>query len=189
VRAVLVEPDPEWLEARRRLGIDRFDEVWDGVLHVAPMAGTRHMRFESELEAVLRPIAAELGLEVFHQSNLFDPTKGEQNFRVPDLLVVKPEYIKERGVEGRCELVIEILSPHDESRDTLPFYAKQQVQEIWLVEPKTRALEVYVLRGGTYFAVTPTRAGAIEAPALAITLEIVAGPKLRLTWATGSSEI
>ncbi len=30
----------QWLERRRRLGLDRRDEVWEGVLHVAPYAGS-----------------------------------------------------------------------------------------------------------------------------------------------------
>lgn len=38
MRVLLLDPDPKWLEERRRLGHDRFDEVWDGVLHVVSLA-------------------------------------------------------------------------------------------------------------------------------------------------------
>lgn len=189
MRAVVLQPDPAWLAERHRLGQDRLDEVWDGVLHVVPQPSMVHMRFESELEAALRPIAMALGLEVFHQSNVFDPVRGAQDYRIPDLLVASPEHVSERAVEGRCELVVEILSPHDESRDKFPFYARQGVQEIWLVEPRSRAVEVYVLRGDSYFAVTSNRAGAIDAPRLGVTLETIAGPKLRVTSAAGIVEI
>ena len=78
--------------------------------------------------------------------------------------------------------------PDDESRDKLPFYAACQVQEVWLVEPKTRVVEVYVLRGNTYFAVAAGSDGIVNAPRLAIDLQTIAG-KLRITWAGGSAEI
>ena len=42
MRAVVLDPasaDFEWLlERRRRLGLDIYDEMWEGVYHMAPMA-------------------------------------------------------------------------------------------------------------------------------------------------------
>lgn len=57
--------------------------------------------------------------------------------------------VSERGYEG-AEVVIEVLSPNDESRDKFPFFATKDVREVWLVEPKTRAIELYELRKGRY---------------------------------------
>lgn len=189
MRAVLIDPDPAWLEERRRRGIDGRDEVWDGVLHVPPQPTTTHQRFELELAMTLSPLATALGLQTLPEVAVFDPISGEKNYRVPDIVVASPGRVSERGIEGRCELVVEILSPNDESRDKFAFYAQHEVQEIWLVDPRTKVIEVYVLRGGTYFAVTPNRAGAIDAPRLGLTLETIAGPKLRVTWGTGTAEV
>ena len=189
MRALVLEPDPRWIEERRRLGLDQRDEVWDGVLHVVPPATSFHQRLEFQLARVLAPIAERLGLEILPQAGVFDPARGEADYRVPDVIVEQPDRISERGIEGRCELVIEILSPHDESRDKFPFYARLGVQEIWLADPHAREIEVYVLRGATYFAVAPNRAGAIDAPRLALTLEVIAGPRLRITWDAGTAEI
>jgi len=189
MRALVLEPDPKWLEERRRLGLDQRDEVWDGVLHVVPPATSFHQRLEGHLLRILAPIVERLGLEILPQSGVFDPARGEANYRVPDLVVAHPDRISERGIEGRCELVVEILSPHDESRDKFSFYARLGVQEVWLADPRTREIEVYVLRGATYFAVAPNRAGAIDAPRLALTLEVIAGPKLRIAWDAGTAEI
>jgi Uma2 family endonuclease len=189
MHVVMVAPDPDWLEERRRWGQDRFDEVWDGVLHVVPFPSIEHQRSEAKLERALVPIATERGLEVFHNVGLHDPTAGDTNYRGPDIAVVDPRYLSKRGIEGRAELVVEILSPNDESREKLSFYAKCQVQEVWLLHPITRAVEVFILRGGTYLPVATNEAGEILAPRLGLELRVVDGPKLRIAWADGSAEI
>jgi Uma2 family endonuclease len=189
MRAVLVGLSPEWLDERRRLGIDSQDEVWDGVLHVPPEPSTDHQRFEGNLEFVLKPIVMARGLEIFHQLSVLDPRDHKKNYRTPDLMVVDPKYLIRRGTEGPVELAIEVLSPDDESRDKIPFYATRGVKELWLVDPDSRAVEVYLLRGTTYFTIVPDRAGILRPPALDLELSIIAGPKLRMTWPGGSAEI
>ncbi|MEO8554367.1 MAG: Uma2 family endonuclease, partial [Kofleriaceae bacterium] len=84
----------------------------------------------------------------------------------------------ERGVE-RAELVIEVLSPYDESRQKLPWYAKRRVTEVWLVEPKTRVVEVYSLSAEDYRLVDPIE-NSTGSPLLRIRLEVVEGPALRI---------
>ena len=37
IRAVMVEEHPDLLEDRRRAGAARWDEIWDGVIHMPPM--------------------------------------------------------------------------------------------------------------------------------------------------------
>lgn len=189
MRALLLDPDPKWLEERRRLGHDRFDEVWDGVLHVVPSPSTEHQRFESALERALYPIVTGLGLEIFHNLDLLDPTKGDANYRQPDIAVVSPRDVKERGINGHAELVIEILSPKDESYDKLPFYEMCNIPECWIVHPVTRAFEVFVLRGGRYVVAKPDARGVVDAPRFALQLSIVDGPKLHIAWAGGSAEL
>ena len=189
MRALLLEPDREWLDDRRRRGIDGQDEVWDGVLHVLPPPFTDHQRFESDLEFALWPHVVAGGLEILHQVSIVDPRDHNKNYRIPDIIVVDPRYVLKRGTEGPVELAIEILSPDDESREKIPYYASRGVKELWLVDPETRMIEVYVLRGSTYFVAMADRAGVIRAPALDLELSIVAGPKLRIAWANGSAEI
>ncbi len=83
-------------------------------------------------------------------------------------------------MEGRAELVIEVLSPYDESRDKLPFFATCGIPEVWLVDPGTRVQEVFILTAGRYVAVEPDAAGARHAPVLGLALSVAAGPKLRI---------
>jgi Uma2 family endonuclease len=189
MHAVIIDPPEDVVAERRRLGIDGRDEVWDGVLHMVPPPTSFHSLLQVNLIVTLVPIARRIGLEIYTESGLFDPGAGEKNFRVPDLMVVDPARVSRRGTEGRAEIAIEILSPGDESRKKLPFYAKHGTQEVWLVHPETRVVEVYVLRGQTYVAVAPEADGSVRAPRLGLVLRTVAGPKLRLEWADGLADI
>ncbi len=189
MRVLWLEPDHGWLERRRREGLDRFDEVWEGILHVVPQPSSDHQRFERGLERVIEPIAEKQGLEVFHQLGLYDPDPETNNYRVPDLTVVRPEHVSKRGADGRAELVIEVLSPNDESREKLPFFARCRIPEVWLVDPATREVEVYVLIDNAYRIALPNRHRIIEAPRLGLELQVIDGPKLRIGWADGSAEI
>jgi Uma2 family endonuclease len=65
-----------------------------------------------------------------------------ENWRIPDLTFARPDQSSERGLES-AELVIEILSPNDESRKKLPFYASIGVREVWIIDPVTRVAEIY----------------------------------------------
>ncbi len=189
MRALLLEPDPKWLEERRRLGHDRFDEVWDGVLHVVPSPNAHHQIFESDLEAVLRPLALSAGFKLIHNLDLLDREKGENNYRQPDIAIVSPKDIIKRGINGHAELVIEIRSPNDESYEKLPFYESCQIPECWIVQPETREFEVFVLQRGKYVTAKPHKDGTVVAPRFDLKLRLVDGPKLRVAWTGGSADI
>lgn len=149
-----------------------------------------HQRLEGRLIEVLGPLSRARGLEVVPEPNFIDPAKGFDNFRVPDLVVVDPANTTHRGVEGAAALVVELLSPNDESRAKFPFYAARGVGEIWLIEPIKRVVELYVLRDATsYFIVLPDREGRVRSPLFDMELRTVEGPKLRMAWADGSIEL
>jgi Uma2 family endonuclease len=126
MRAVMIEPPEHLLAERRRLGLDRRDEVWDGVLHMPPMPSTRHQGLGAKLVATLMPLAERRGWNLFDEIGLY---RRDDDYRGPDVAIADPKDVTERGLEGHAELVIEILSPADESRDKLPFYAKCGVPE------------------------------------------------------------
>jgi Uma2 family endonuclease len=74
------------------------------------------------------------------------------------------------------------LSPNDESRDKLPFYAACSVDEVWLLEPKTRAFEIFWL--SDRYAQAHDRS-----PTLDIAFSTDPGPLLRLAWPGGGAEL
>lgn len=188
MRVLLLQPDEKWLEERRRLGLDRRDEVWDGVLHVVPSATATHQRFERSLERTLEPLVQPLGFEVLRDIDVLDPKQREQNYRQPDVVVVSPHDVSER-IDGHAELVIEVRSPYDEAYEKIPFYEMCKIPEYWIVDPVTRAFEVLVLRRGTYVTAKPDENGIVDAPRFALRLSIVDGPRLRIAWTDGSAEI
>ena len=183
VQVFVREPDPTilgWLEDRRRHGLDARDEVWDGVLHVVPPHAFAHQDVATQLTVALTPASRARGFRIAHEVGVFDRVGSEANYRVPDVVVVRPEHVSVRGVEARAEIVIEVLSPDDGSRDKLPFYARCGVAEVWLLHPLTRALELHLLDGGRYAQQVPDADGWVHGPALDVWLRVTAEPRLEL---------
>jgi len=178
MRAVWIEPDESYLAERRLRRQDKRDELWDGVLHMVPQPSFVHCDVSTRLFGALRPIATRRGMRVMTGClGVFEPGT-DRNYRVPDVTVFRPEHIVKRGIEG-AELVIEVLSPNDDSRNKFDFYAKLGVGEVWIVDPQALVVEVYSLTGGAYVRV-PSTGNLTISPLLGISLELDAGPVLRL---------
>lgn len=147
--AAALIPELEALkERRRRSGLDRLDEVWEGVLHMVPAPGHAHAQVAQELAEWLGPLARQAGLEpTVHEFNLGE---SENDFRVPDGGLHRP------GAGGLwhppAALVVEIVSPGDESWQKLPFYAGCQVDEVLIVDSTERAVHWLALAGDQYHA-------------------------------------
>jgi Uma2 family endonuclease len=143
------------LERRRRAGLDRLDEVWQGVLHIVPAPTYEHGDLESQLHEILRPLARKAGLTMVGQGNLGE---GEHDFRVPDSALHRP------GASGTwhptAALVVEIVSPGDESWEKLPFYAAHDVDEVLIVDLEKRSVDWLGLSEGEYRPIE--RSGLIE---------------------------
>ena len=56
VKAVLVEVPATLVEERRRTGADRWDELWEGELHMVPPPSGPHQRLGMALAMVLNPL-------------------------------------------------------------------------------------------------------------------------------------
>jgi Uma2 family endonuclease len=178
MNAVWLDVPEEFLEERRRLGHDKRDELWEGVLHMVPPGSSIHGSVADDLVVALMSIAKRRGLLARSgHTGVFNPNV-DKSYRIPDVSVARRDQFSDRGLEG-AELVVEVLSPNDESRQKFPFYARIGVREIWLIDPKTRATEIYKLSGQAYTPVA-FEAGIATSPVLGITLEVIAGPLLRL---------
>jgi Uma2 family endonuclease len=134
------------IERRRRLDLDHYDEVWQGVLHMNPPPSVEHQYLVQQLYDLLGPLARRAGLVPLLQ--VFAVGEGRDNYRAPDggLHRTQP-----RGVWQRtAALVIEIVSPGDESWDKLPFYAAHEVDEVLIIDPAEHAVHWLGLSGGEY---------------------------------------
>ncbi len=135
---LVLDPAPveleELLEHRRRAGADRRDEVWQGVLHMVPGPGEAHMRIQQQLAELLGPLARTAGLTPLPGVNL--GTKDD--YRIPDAALLD---ITGWGTYApSAKLVVEILSPGDETTQKLPFYAQHGVQEVVIIDPAARTV-------------------------------------------------
>jgi Uma2 family endonuclease len=87
-----------------------------------------------------------------HEFNLGD---SERDFRVPDGALHRP------GATGTwlptAALVVEIVSPGDETWEKLPFYAARRVDEILIVDPGEKRVRWLELADGEYREVRHSR--------------------------------
>lgn len=175
------------LRERARIGVDRFDELWIGdeeVIHVVPAPHTRHQLIEGGLVEQFRHLARAAGLTAMTNTGVF-PVGGRQ-YRIPDIVAFDIDHLSERGLEGNVAVVVEIVSPNDESWDKVPYYLDVGCGEVVLVDRDT--LEVAVVRRLDDDG-APVVAGDTTITALGVTLTRIADDHLRLTWDGGSADI
>jgi Uma2 family endonuclease len=182
MHAVMTGITPGLVAWRQRTGADKFDEMWEGVWHVAPAPSLFHQDFQWSLEAWLRAFwARPAGNRVFHDANLAPPGGWPKDFRVPDLVLLGPECLHiMRGVylEGTPTAVIEIRSPNDETMEKLPFYARLGVPEVWVIDADVGLADMYVLRAGRYEKQPPMADGWLNSAATGIQLRGEAGDRI-----------
>jgi len=78
----------------------------------------------------------------------------ENNRYVPDLMIVcNPSIVKENGIHGTPNLIIEVLSPRtakNDRQDKKDNYEKAGVPEYWIIDPNNLIIEVYLLTNEKY---------------------------------------
>ena len=135
MQAVMLEVPEALLAERRRLGHNRFDEMWEGVLHIVPPPSSGHQCLEAWLVENWAPLARARGLRVTTDTGLFDPAIPDySSYRQPYVAIFAPSHATDRGIEGRAELVVEVRSPNDEAHQKLAFYERVGAQEILVIE-------------------------------------------------------
>ena len=151
MRTVVLDPPPveveAWLARRRELGQDLFDEVWEGEYHVVPGPGPAHGRLDHTLSRVLGPLADDAGLIGHGPINI----GVQDDYRVPD-----QAYLRHETTElyvPTAALVVEIVSPRDETWGKLDFYFARGVEELLIVDPQQRRV-TWLRRGATGFEQT-----------------------------------
>ncbi len=134
------------LERRHRLGQDLLDEVWKGVYHMNPAPHSRHSAIQQQLAVLLDPLARDAGLDP--RVAIFN--LGEEgDYRVPDGGLLRPG--ADAVYLSTAALVVEIVSPDDETWDKLGFYAARGVDELLIVDPQERRVHWLARQpGGDY---------------------------------------
>jgi Uma2 family endonuclease len=167
------------IRRRRLMGGDRYDEVWDGVYVLAPLADNVHQEIATELAAAFKQCVARQGTRSFAGKNVSDRSDDwRRNFRCPDVAVYlpgNPAEDRESHWLGGPDFAVEVISPYDRSRKKFDFYAEVGVRELLLVSRKPWRLELYRQDTGTW-----TKVGVTDVSSANSLRSSVLGPDLRL---------
>jgi Uma2 family endonuclease len=130
--------EERFIAERRANGLDRYDEVWDGVYVVSPDPNFEHQRVVGDLFAILRVVVKEANGEVFPGCNISDRDEDwEKNYRCPDIaafLPGNPAGMRKAHSIGGPDFAVEIASPGDRTWDKLQFYAQVGTREVLIVD-------------------------------------------------------
>jgi Uma2 family endonuclease len=174
----------ERLRAERKAsGADRYDEVWEGVYHMPPMAGDEHQEIVSQLTTIFTMTINWPGLgQVRAGVNVSDREEDWTfNYRVPDVAVfLAGTSARNCGTHwlGGPDFAVEVASRGDDTRAKLPFYAKVGVRELLLIDRNPWVLELYRNRGGELVLVGVSRAetgDVIASEVVPMTFRLIAG--------------
>jgi Uma2 family endonuclease len=176
----------ERLKAERAAsGLDRHDEVWEGMYMMAPLANNEHQTLQARLTTVIQnALGLDSAAVVQGGANVSDREHDEMdNYRIPDVVVVFPG-----GAARDCDthwfggpdFCVEIASPGDRSRDKLDFYASIGVRELLLVDRDPWALEVFRLTTGRLDSAgrsNLSNGAALKSEVVPVSFRLTSGPK------------
>jgi Uma2 family endonuclease len=168
---------------RKASGADRYDEVWEGIYMMVPMPNDEHQQLVMRIAAVLHEIVGWPGLgEVRPGVNLSDLRDDwEHDYRVPDVAVFLADGSAENcGTHwrGAADLLVEITSPGDHTREKTPFYNRLGVVELLLLDRQSWTLELYRREEDQLKKVGQSSVGAGEvltSSAVPLTFQLVSG--------------
>ncbi|QEG25334.1 hypothetical protein GobsT_00580 [Gemmata obscuriglobus] len=168
---------------RERLFPNPRDEVWDGVLVMAPLANNEHQLLVMGLcYAFASVVDRDGGDAVLPGCNVSDRDRGwTENYREPDVAV----YLASNSAKnsdthwvGGPDVAVEVVSPGENPRLKLDFYAQVSTRELLIVERDPWAVERYQLRGGKLVLVETADAAngtVLTSSVLPLTFELRAG--------------
>lgn len=179
---LIIDPDleSEVRAQRKATGADRFDEVWDGVYVMAPLANDEHQGIAARLVSVFQFVLGwDSAAKVRAGVNVSDRVADWQfNYRCPDVVVYMPTTTA-RNLEthwvGGPDFGVEVASPKEEPRQKLAFYAAVNTRELLVVDRYPWSLELFRLVEGELRSVgraTPESPVALASDTLALTFSI-----------------
>jgi Uma2 family endonuclease len=138
----------ELIADRQARQIDRYDEVWEDVYMMSPLANNEHQSLATELATAIATMIDWQGLgRTLAGANVSDRREEwTRNYRIPDVVVFQNETAAEDcGTHwfGGPELAIEIVSPGDRTLEKLDFYGEVGTRELLVVDRDPWQLTMY----------------------------------------------
>ncbi len=190
----------ETIAKRKALGIDRWDEVWDGVYIVPSLPTDEHQEIQFKLLIPLAAVVDEPGLGWVRAGvNVTDRHPDwKENFRGPDVVVyLNTTSAINYGTHwlGGPDFLVEIISPDEDPSAKFEFYAKVKSQEVMVIDHDPWAVELYRLKGKKLALVERSdeeEPVVVASTVLPLSFKLVAGkprprievthPKTKKTW-------
>lgn len=149
---------------------ERLELIKGKIFKMSPAPSLAHQRISTQLQGTLFNFLKARSCDLFSAPfdvRLYNDKKSKDANRQiytvvqPDLCVVcDASKLDQRGCLGAPDLIIEILSPGNSSKEMnekFDLYEETGVREYWLVEPAENAVWVYVLNEeGKYIGLKPT---------------------------------
>jgi Uma2 family endonuclease len=126
-------------------------ELIEGQLVQEPSATINHQSIVRELTFALVKYLKGRPLGMLFFAPL-DFHLDSRNVFQPDIAVIlgsQPALFAGRWIQGAPDFAIEVLSPSNQHRDRgvkRRVYARSGVKELWIVDPKTQAIESFLLQ-------------------------------------------
>ncbi|GIX42102.1 MAG: hypothetical protein KatS3mg129_1835 [Leptospiraceae bacterium] len=141
-----------------KLEDDKRYELIEGELLMSPAPNTKHQRIIFNLLYILAEGLKSKKINGQVYTAPIDVVFREDIVLQPDIVYITEErkdIIKERGIFGIPDLVIEVISPGSEKRDIVDkkrIYEESKVKEYWIVFPNEEFIEVleYDEKGNRY---------------------------------------
>ncbi|GAB4031284.1 Uma2 family endonuclease [Spirosoma jeollabukense] len=151
---------------------ERVELIKGKIYRMSPAPKRKHQDASVNLEFALLKYFEDKSCKVYDAP--FDVRLPVRNERKPDQLhtVVQPDIcvicdlskLDDDGCLGAPDWIIEIISPRTAKNDfneKFNLYQESGVREYWIVQPKEKAVNVYVLEDGEYALVDVYESGEI----------------------------
>jgi Uma2 family endonuclease len=174
-------PQGEWTyEDWLKLPDDGYRyEVINGALYMTPLPRPRHQRVSFRLARRLSDFAEEHHLGEVLVAPVGVRLPNQPVPFQPDILFIRAErldIIGEENVEGVPDLIVEVLSPSNwlyDRREKMKVYEEAGVPEYWIVDPRTRTVEIYVLEEGAFLQVGQYGPGEVARSQVLVGFEVL----------------
>jgi Uma2 family endonuclease len=132
----------------RNIQDDKRYEVLRGHRSMIPAPNEEHQRISRNVEFLIFQFIENKSLGEIYDAP-FDVILDQNNVVQPDIIFISREnikIIKEKGIFGSPDLIIEIISPSTKVRDTYEkkeLYEHFKVKEYWIIDPKNKTVEIF----------------------------------------------
>lgn len=145
-------------------------QLIEGELIMTPTPNPRHQIILGNIVEKLRQFAKDKAIVLFSPIDVY---LDDENAFQPDSILIfneRKEIIKNDGIYGPPDLVIEILSPSTASydlREKFRVYDRSGVKEYWIVDPDMNSIEIYSNEEGHFSLITKVEgSGEVGSPSL-----------------------